>query len=345
MRPHTKKRWLARVLLCALSLAVALAVCEVLLREYEYAVVGRQLRQMRVDVSDATVDMTIGHPWDGRGDSLLHIRSRNDLLVYELRPNAEVYVERFGRVFRTNSHGFRDVEFDETKPSNVFRIIALGDSVTFGWEVDANDTYAKILERLLNQERGRPYEFQVYNLGITGYNSEQVAELARVRALRFAPDALLIGYVLNDTQIGADGGLWRHFTRSRLRTVDFCRLQWLRLREKHREEDITTRSFEVLGRIARTRRVPVIVAIFPGIAAGGKGVYPPAAEHKRVAAIARSSGLLVLDLRHAFLAAGLRENMVDSVHPNPKGIRLAASQICDFLRRQVLPGAAAEGTR
>jgi hypothetical protein len=40
-----------------------------------------------------------------------------------------------------NSHGFRDVEFPMAKPSSAFRIICLGDSWTFGANVDQEDAF------------------------------------------------------------------------------------------------------------------------------------------------------------------------------------------------------------
>lgn len=51
-----------------------------------------------------------------------------------------------------NSEGFRDVEIRKQKPSSVFRIICLGDSWTFGWNVGSTQSYPRQLQDLLRRE-------------------------------------------------------------------------------------------------------------------------------------------------------------------------------------------------
>jgi lysophospholipase L1-like esterase len=53
-----------------------------------------------------------------------------------------------------------------------YNIVCIGDSFTYGLQVDRADTYPKQLERLLNQANG-PGGVNVYNLGIPGTNSSQ----------------------------------------------------------------------------------------------------------------------------------------------------------------------------
>jgi lysophospholipase L1-like esterase len=54
----------------------------------------------------------------------------------------------------------------EQKPPGVFRIACVGDSVTFGFNVDDADTYPQLLAQQL--ERAHPGRFQVLNFGIPG---------------------------------------------------------------------------------------------------------------------------------------------------------------------------------
>jgi hypothetical protein len=42
-----------------------------------------------------------------------------------------------------NSHGLRDREFPLTKPTRTFRILALGDSFTYGYAIKLEETYVK----------------------------------------------------------------------------------------------------------------------------------------------------------------------------------------------------------
>ena len=52
-----------------------------------------------------------------------------------------------------NSLGYRDFEYSLERPNNTFRILMLGDSMTFGSGIDKiSDTYPKQLEVLLNKD-------------------------------------------------------------------------------------------------------------------------------------------------------------------------------------------------
>lgn len=119
--------------------------------------------------------------------------SANPVLGYELHPGAA------DGEATINSAGFRDREFARAKPPGVFRIVAVGDSVTFGKAKSPEGSWPKALERLLN-ERGGSTRFEVLNLGVTGYNALQIAERLHTLGLSYQPDLVLYGYVLNDPQ-------------------------------------------------------------------------------------------------------------------------------------------------
>jgi lysophospholipase L1-like esterase len=120
--------------------------------------------------------------------------SDNPVLEYELRPLA-----RDGDI-QINSAGFRDREFSRVKPPDVFRIAAIGDSITFGLWLPHAESYAKQLEALLNH-RAPPTgsQFEILNFGVPGYNITQVVERLGL-ALEYDPDLIIYGYVLNDPQ-------------------------------------------------------------------------------------------------------------------------------------------------
>ncbi len=127
----------------------------------------------------------------------IHQLSDNPVLKYELRPGAGVGVDTI------NSAGFRDREYAMAKTDGLFRIIAIGDSVTYGIPVpDARDkAWPKQLERLLNaRSTAAAPRFEVLNLGVIGYNITQVAERLRALGMDYEPDLVIYGYVLNDPQ-------------------------------------------------------------------------------------------------------------------------------------------------
>lgn len=101
----------------------------------------------------------------------------------------------------TNSWGFRGPEFSTEKPEGVFRIAFLGDSFTFGEGVKFQDTYPeKVSEKLSGVFKSKGLNFQSYNFGVAGYNTEQELFLLKNLALAVKPDAVVVGYVLNDAE-------------------------------------------------------------------------------------------------------------------------------------------------
>lgn len=103
-----------------------------------------------------------------------------------------------GTPVRINSLGFRDPrEYAVAKAPGTFRILVLGDSVTFGHGTLHETTYPYLLEQRL--EAWRPaVNWEVWNLGVPGYNTGQ--ELAYLQQVgpRWAPDLVVVGFYAND---------------------------------------------------------------------------------------------------------------------------------------------------
>lgn len=99
-----------------------------------------------------------------------------------------------------NSAGFRDDEFPDAKSPDAIRIIAMGDSWTFGHNVAVDQGYPKRLEALLrNDFPGKKIE--VLNLAMLAYTSHEGLKLLQRKALALQPDIVLIGYSMNDASI------------------------------------------------------------------------------------------------------------------------------------------------
>jgi lysophospholipase L1-like esterase len=99
-----------------------------------------------------------------------------------------------------NSQGFRDEEFPKERQSSSFRIICLGDSWTFGANVDQENAYPQRLKALLRAEFPEA-ELEVFNLGVLAYSSYQGLKLLKTEALDLTPDMVLIGFAMNDGSI------------------------------------------------------------------------------------------------------------------------------------------------
>jgi lysophospholipase L1-like esterase len=97
---------------------------------------------------------------------------------------------------RTNSRGHRDREIPAQKPAGGFRVVAVGDSITFGHGVRVEDTGPERLERRLST-RYPSRDVQVVNTAVPGNSPfQEYADLERT--LDLAPDAAVIQFVLND---------------------------------------------------------------------------------------------------------------------------------------------------
>jgi lysophospholipase L1-like esterase len=133
------------------------------------------------------------------------VRSTNPLLHSELEPGCNVVFDGYSvklpeTHLKINSYGFRDYEYALNKENKTFRIIALGDSFTFGWGVELNESYPKILEKMLNEmlapKTGIKYE--VLNFGVPGYNALEKVVFFKKLGIKFNPDLIIFQYGADD---------------------------------------------------------------------------------------------------------------------------------------------------
>lgn len=103
---------------------------------------------------------------------------------------------------KINDLGFRDTrEYALAKPPGGFRILVLGDSVTFGHCATYETSYPYLLEQRLEAWR-KEIDWQVWNLAVPGYNTaDELAYLEEV-GQRFDPDLVIVGFFPNDLAPG-----------------------------------------------------------------------------------------------------------------------------------------------
>ena len=93
-----------------------------------------------------------------------------------------------------NSFGFRRAEpMTEKKPKGTIRVIALGDSQTYGGGVRIQESFSFYAEEALGEK------WEVLNAGISGYRSLNIFRLLRKKILRFDPDIIVIDTMLFDS--------------------------------------------------------------------------------------------------------------------------------------------------
>ena len=97
-----------------------------------------------------------------------------------------------------NDEGFRSAPFAAEKTPGVLRIASIGDSWTFGMNVDQHEMYPARVEALLAQQGQKA---EVMNFGILGYTSFQGLQLLKTRVMDLRPDVLVIGFGMNDSDV------------------------------------------------------------------------------------------------------------------------------------------------
>jgi lysophospholipase L1-like esterase len=103
-----------------------------------------------------------------------------------------------GSYYEINSRGWRGPEFEPTLEPGELRVVALGDSCTFGKAVEESATWPRQLEGLLRAVPEAPRSVLVANLGVNGYSGKDYAHAFLTQALALRPQIVAIGYNIND---------------------------------------------------------------------------------------------------------------------------------------------------
>ncbi len=119
-------------------------------------------------------------------------------LGWTLRPNVSGLAsdEPWQADLATNALGFRDVDHGNKVPG-VTRVVVLGDSFVFGSGVRQDEPVTRPLADLLGPS------FEVINLGVPGYGTDQALLTLRRWGARLSPDLVLVGFFWNDVMENA----------------------------------------------------------------------------------------------------------------------------------------------
>jgi len=113
-------------------------------------------------------------------------------LQYELSPNRNlVYVPRPGSG-EFNADGYRGPLVPRERRPGRTRIVAIGDSVTEGLGVEADERFTTVLAERLGDD------YEVVNLGVRGYGLLQELEYLKEKGLAYRPDHVFFGITYND---------------------------------------------------------------------------------------------------------------------------------------------------
>ncbi len=123
-------------------------------------------------------------------------------LFWRFRPNKTINSRQYSDItYHINSAGMRGKDFDPHKTK--YRILALGNSCTFGWGVPYEDIWPTHLQNIL--ERQSPGAYEVINAGVPGYSSFQGKEYFERELVKLQPDMVLIMFGWNDQWTAGHG--------------------------------------------------------------------------------------------------------------------------------------------
>lgn len=122
----------------------------------------------------------------------------SDFLPYELIPNlrtrhiSDKY--EFDYQLTTNSLGLRGHEVTQDKEKDTYRILMIGDSMTFGWGVSDQETIPALLEDLINKTTTtNNQKIEVINAGFAaGFSPDTYYLYLKKKGIRLQPDMIII---------------------------------------------------------------------------------------------------------------------------------------------------------
>ncbi len=125
---------------------------------------------------------------------------------YEPIPNTNISSDlswmgnnfKYRITYTINSVGFNQIQdFPTEKNKNVFRIMTIGDSFTFGANVNTKDNYPSQLQNVIKRQCKTNKRIEILNLGVPGYDFQYSGERYLLRGKQYDPD-LLVWLIIPD---------------------------------------------------------------------------------------------------------------------------------------------------
>lgn len=126
--------------------------------------------------------------------NLLDLEPREDWDINPRGLETDFVTEEFRSHVRTNDQGLREANHIEQRHPGVIRVIAVGDSFTFGWGVGDRETYPYQTSRILRDRYGRQ-DVEVVNLGRSGTGLVDYLRFVVHYAARLNPDVVVVGFL------------------------------------------------------------------------------------------------------------------------------------------------------
>lgn len=98
-----------------------------------------------------------------------------------------------------NPYSFTDRVWDERKPAGTYRVAVLGDSFIWGYGLPYEQAWGHKLAQKIAE---RYQQVEVLNWGFSGWSTVNELAFLETEGVKFDIDALIVGYVRNDPDLG-----------------------------------------------------------------------------------------------------------------------------------------------
>jgi len=105
----------------------------------------------------------------------------------------------WGKPVFYNKYKFREKDFETPKPVETWRIMVLGDSLTFGAGLSYDERYSYLLQQCLNKKGGQK-KVEILNFGVPGASTSRERNILKEYLNVVQPDLILVGFCFNDPQ-------------------------------------------------------------------------------------------------------------------------------------------------
>jgi len=271
----------------------------------------------------------------------IKIPAHNPKIGHIHKPNSEATL--MGVNVKINSDGLRDKEYPVEREQK-YRIVFLGDSITFGWGVEKEDTFETLLESKLNEVR--PTE--VLNFGTGNYNSEQEVNLFFKKGQKYKPDHIVLFYFINDAEITPQKSKWQFLSHARVVTFFWSRIHSLmanlsesksfksyysELYDDSQEGWIhTKKALRQMAQYSRDNQIRFDVMLLAEL--HDLKDYPLKNEHSKIMSFLHENNINSIDLVPFFSSVEDSHELwvaLDDAHPNKNAHQMIADFSFDFI--------------
>ena len=279
------------------------------------------------------------------------------------------YFEEDGTIeVEINRLGFRDKDFERKRGPDEYRVLSVGDSLTFGTGVPLEKVWPQILERRLQELRETPVEVINAGLASGSHWPPGYYPWLETDGVLLEPDVVILGICLNDMsdtvpmlayrqpEFGSEEGNLQPWLGGVSHLLNHLQLTLAQRRERQSpidavqlvREDAASwnecqESMRAMRDLLEERNIRFIVTVFPMFCLLGES-YPYLGLHEMMAEFCRVEGVEHLDLLDRFRGMDEEDLWVHPTdqHPNHLGHEIMADGIFDYLevnpeRRKKLP--------